>query len=323
MTFTLIASTGAHFASFGPYVASVNDAGVVAFAATLPDGTSGVFTGTGEEVREAPLPADVRAVRSHPDINDEGALSVYVELATGEQRVVLISRGEASTLADGFAEIGPAGPTMDAHGAVAFRGARLPGVPGVHVVADGIVRTVAEAGGRFGEFFGLPLLESGGAVVFRADRSDGVQGIYRADGEVVRPVVETGEMFAAIAPFPASTAGVLAFAATTAEGEDGVWTLSGEELARAEGGEAFASHRGALIAGDTLVRIATPPGGALGLFRGPDPEADRILGIGDAALGSVVEDLAANAVSVDPVGHLALRISLEDGREAIVRTDVV
>jgi hypothetical protein len=211
---------------------------------------------------------------------------------------------------------------MDARGAVAFRGARLPDVPGVHVAADGIVTTVAEVGDRFGAFFGLPLLEPDGAVVFRADRTDGVQGIYRADGEVVRPMVETGETFAAIAPFPSSSAGVLAFAATTPDGTDGVWTLRGDELVPADGGAAFASVRGALLAGDTLVRIATPRGGALGLFGGPDPEADRILAIGDAALGSVVEDLAANAVSVDPAGYLALRISLADGRGAIVRADV-
>jgi len=47
---TLIATTGERFSDFSPYVASVNDAGTVAFQAALHDGGSGVFTGNGGEV---------------------------------------------------------------------------------------------------------------------------------------------------------------------------------------------------------------------------------------------------------------------------------
>ena len=43
---TVIATTGERFSGFAPYAASVNDAGMVAFQATLREGGSGVFTGS-------------------------------------------------------------------------------------------------------------------------------------------------------------------------------------------------------------------------------------------------------------------------------------
>ena len=46
-TLTRIADTSDRFADFAPYVASVNDHGVVAFQATTRDGGSGVFAGSG------------------------------------------------------------------------------------------------------------------------------------------------------------------------------------------------------------------------------------------------------------------------------------
>ena len=67
------------------------------------------------------------------------------------------------------------------------------------------------------------------------------------------------------------------------------------------------------------MRIATPRGGGLGLFAGPDPEAHRILAVGDDLLGSSVTDLAANPVSINGVGQVAIRATLDDGRQLIVR----
>ena len=62
----------------------------------------------------------------------------------------------------------------------------------------------------------------------------------------------------------------------------------------------FESYRGALVAdARAVIRIATPRGGALGLFAGPDPDGDRTLAIGDRLLGSTVTDLAANPVSMN------------------------
>jgi hypothetical protein len=322
MPLTLVAATGDPFSSFGPYVPSVNDAGVVAFQFTTAEGTTGVCTADGAPTERA-LGDHVGAVTSHPDLTTAGAVSFYGQTPAGDDRVFLVRGGDVSAFGEEFAAVGPAGPTMNEACQVAFRADREPEMAGVYVAADGSIRTVAEAGERFVAFFGLPLIDAHGDVVFRADRPDGVQGIYREERGAIRPVVESGGVLATIAPFPSCGAdGTVAFAATTLGGGHGVFTVRDGVLRPAGGGDRFASHRGALLAGDVLVRIATPADAGLGLYTGSDPVRDRVIAIGDAFLGSTVRDLAANPVSVNRHGRLAIRLALEDGRDVVVRADL-
>ena len=65
-SWTVIAETGERFSDFAPYVASVNDAGTVAFQAALRGGGTGVFTGRGGAVTEAAGPSLLAAVRAIP-----------------------------------------------------------------------------------------------------------------------------------------------------------------------------------------------------------------------------------------------------------------
>jgi hypothetical protein len=161
--------------------------------------------------------------------------------------------------------------------------------------------------------------------VFRAERRDGVHGIYRSGDRqsVVEPVVESDGELVAIAPFPClAPDGGVAFVGTSADGHDRVFVARDGAVDPVDGGEAFETHRGCLVAGRTTIRIATPRGGSLGLFAGPDPDADRVLAIGDVFDGSTVGALAANPVSVDGAGHLAIIAALADGRGAVVRADL-
>ena len=75
-TFSTIAETGEQFSDFAPYVASIDDRGVVAFQTTLQDGGSGVFTGDGGPIT---VIADsstglFREVSSHPDLDGRGSV---------------------------------------------------------------------------------------------------------------------------------------------------------------------------------------------------------------------------------------------------------
>lgn len=325
MELTRVAMTGERYATLGPYVASVTDAGSVAFQAERADGTHTVCVGDGRALEEAALGPGVAEVTSHPDVNGRGDLSFYGEDPSGRPSVFITRDGRTGACARGFDQIGPAGPTMNEDGAVAFRGERATGVPGIHVIVDGAVHTIVERGETFAEFFGLPLVDEAGAVVFRADRRLGVQGIYRVANAAGTPVplVETGHDLASIAPFPCWAAdGGVAFAGISTEGRGGVFIAHDGQVAPLPGGEAFETHRGCLVSGAIVIRIATPLGGSLGLFSGPDPVADRILGIGDPLEGSTVDALSANPVSVDGAGHLVIVVSLADGRGAVVRADL-
>jgi hypothetical protein len=324
---TVIATTGERFSDFSPYVASVNDAGMVAFQAALYNGGSGVFTGSGGEVAElAALPL-LDGVTSHPDLNGAGAMSFYADLSGGGQGVCLLRDGRLQTIADtrgSFVCIGPLGPTMTEAGAVAFRADRTAGVSGVFAWDDAGVTTVAETDGPWSRFHGLPVITRDGTVVFRGDRKDGVQGIYAGRGGCTGTVVESGDRFESFGLFPsASDDGTVAFAATLRCGGAGIFTADEDRITQLlDTGGAFESFRGALItnAGNFVI-AATPRGGSLGLFAGSDPAADRILALEDPLLGSTVAEFAANPVSVNAAGHVAVRATLTDGRQLILRAD--
>jgi hypothetical protein len=307
----------------------VNDAGTVAFQAALRGGGTGVFTGSGGAVAEAAGPALLAAITSHPDLNDAGAMSFYGDLPGGGQGVFLLLERGLETIADTqgqFTSIGPLGPTMNEAGTVAFRAERRAGVSGIFAGDLASVATVADTEGRWSEFHGLPVINGSGTVVFRADRKDGVQGIYADRGGSVESVVETGDVFETLASFPSvNDHGTVAFAATLRDGGAGIFTADEGKIApiiQRDG--AFETCRGALITGaGAVVCIATPRGGTLGLFAGPDPEGDRILALGDPLLGSTVADLASNPVSVNAAGQVAIRASLTNGTQVILRADPI
>lgn len=328
-SWTLIATTGERFTDFGPYVASVNDAGTVAFQVALQSGGTGVFTGDGGAIAEAIGSALLAGVTSHPDLNGAGDTSFYGELPGGDQGVFLLRDGRLQTIADTrgpFASIGPLGPTMNDAGTVAFRADHTLGVSGIFAGDGDAVATVADTDGPWSRFHGLPVINRGGTVVFRADRKDGVEGIYAGRGGSIRTVVETGDIFETLALFPSvNDDGTVAFAATLRAGGAGIFTVDEEQHTRIiDTDGAFESYRGALItSAGAVVRIATPRGGSLGLFAGPDPGADRILALGDQLLGSKVAELASNPVSVNAAGQVAIRARLTDGRQLVLRADPV
>ena len=87
-------------------------------------------------------------------------------------------------------------------------------------------------------------------------------------------------------------------------------------------GAAFESFRGVLINRTGLVVFyATPVGGRLGIYKGPDPVRDRVLSIGDPIFQSTMVEFALNPVSVNEKGQIAIRVNLEDGRQVILRAD--
>ncbi len=319
---TPIAKTGGRFTDFMPYVASINDHGVVAFQATLRGGGSGVYAGSGGplstivETDAGPL----AAIRSHPDLNGGGSACFYATSRSGLRAVVLVRDGMVLTLAE---DAGPLGPTMNDSGIVAFRAESESGA-GIFTGSEGGISPVAETGDGFSAFHGLPVINGGGAVVFRADRSTGDQGIYVCDGGPLAPVAETGEVFAGLGQFPIlNDAGTVAFCATLHDGRSGMFIASaGETVVVLDSSGSFESFRGVLLdEAGRLIFYATPRGGELGVFTGPDPVDDCLLQLGAPLLGSTLVDFALNPVSINNSGQVAIRVKLATGLQLVLRAD--
>ncbi|WP_374566189.1 choice-of-anchor tandem repeat NxxGxxAF-containing protein [Ideonella sp.] len=329
-TLTTIASTGDRFTDFAPYVASINDAGVVAFQATLAGGHSGVFTGGGGPITDIAVTTSaacpVQRFTSHPDINRAGALTVYGTLDTGEQALLMFTDGHLAAAGgrDRFTTIGPLGPTMNEHGEVAFRGALRDGQAGIHLQRGAEAITIATAGPGYRGFEGLPVVNNLGQLVFRADLPDGRQGLFMHQQGQCSAIATTGDDFTELARFPiVNDHGTVAFAAVRKTGGPALFTATAGRLTcLVDAAAGFESFRGVLINNAGPVAFyATPAAGQIGIYTGPDPLHHRVVGVGDALLGATVTDFALNPVSVNELGQLAIRVALSDGRQFILRGD--
>lgn len=290
----IIAETGPTFADFGPYVPSINNAGQVAYEATLTDGATAVYVDD-----HLIAGAEFGKIVSHPDINDKGDLCFFAE-QDGHTRLIQISNGETTSSAF---EAGPLGPTMNEAGDVAYRGFSPTGEAAILSTRLGIV---AVAGEKYREFHGLPLMSEEGRVAFRADLLDGSPGIFWDTGEQVAEGLDE------IGRFPCLAGSGIAYVAR--RGND--WGIYCDKD-RVEGPE-FASYRGLLANGSgVVVFFATPPGGVLGVYRPGSKQP--VLEMNGPLFGSTVVDFALNPVSVNDRGDAVVRIKLENGRHVITR----
>ena len=252
-----------------------------------------------------------------------GSTCFYVSLESGGRGVVLVRDGQILTIAE---NAGPLGPTMNDDGTVAFRADTGSGASGIFTGSGGHVTAIAETGDVFSAFHGLPVINSRGAVVFRADRKTGGQGFYVGDGGPLIPIAETGDVFGGLGKFPImNDAGTVAFCATLQGGGSGVFTASAGEIATIiDTSSLLESFRGVLLDNARrLIFYATPRGGELGVFTGPDPVHDCLLGLGAPLFGSTIVDFALNPVSINDVGQIAIRVRLATGMQFVLRADPV
>ena len=201
---------------------------------------------------------------------------------------------------------GPLGPTINDGGTIAFRAPLATGGEGVFSSRGGVTR-IADTSERFGTFHGLPVVDRAGRVVFRADDRDGREGIYVHDGGRTQVVVETGDRFGSLGLFPfANEAGAIVFCGELASGFAGVFLATdGLITPLLDARSGFASFRGALLsAAGELVFYATPTGGELGIYTGPDPASDCLLQVGGRLFNSTVAGFALNPVSINRSGEL-------------------
>lgn len=321
---TLIAETSSRFLDFAPYVPAMADGGSVLFQAALPGGHSGIFFGSGGPVSSiAESRADPNSpfaqARSHPATDHRGSVCFYAETRPGANSLMLVKNGAPQAIAD---RVGPLGPTMNGAGLIAFRATVQNATSAIFVAEGGRVSPIAHAGPRFTAFHGLPVISSAGVVTFRADLASGRKGIFAADAAGVRTIAETGDLFADLGMFPSpNDSGAVAFTATLRDGRSGVFLAApGRPAEPVHIGAPFESFRGVLLTNsNATVFFATPQGGALGIFAGPDPARDFLLGVGTPLLGSTIAEFALNPVSINPAGQLALRITLSDQRQLIAR----
>src|SRR5262249_44588588 len=203
-------------------------------------------------------------------------------VASGEQGVHVARDGRIFPVPH---TVGPLGPTMNDEGVVAFRAESKSGVCGIYVGREDTVVTIADTAGAFSAFHGVPVINAGGAVVFRADLKVGGQGIYLSDDDSRTVIAETGDLLSELGSFPIlNDAGTAAFTGTLRTGGAGIFKSSAEKIETIVDTRAgFDSFRGVLIdRAGRFVFYATPIGGQLGIFTGPNRDKHKLLALGEA-----------------------------------------
>jgi len=155
---------------------------------------------------------------------------------------------------------------------------------GIFTGSGGATTTIADLGGPFTSF-GPPAINDSGTVAFQAGLKAGGQGIFTGSGGATTTIADTGGLLSGFSSVAINNGGTVAFQANLPS--SGPHQRNG------------------------------------GIFTGPDPIADRVIGTGDPLDGSRVGILNFDRFGLNNAGSIAFIATLADGRQGIYRADPV
>lgn len=263
---------------------SINDRGDVSFAAGLRGASEAIYRGRGGELVEIANtePGRFNFFGFDTSINDQRRVAFKAELDNFDEGL-FSGRGEG-VRTHYLASTSPfqgddSGPSYNDVSEIAFV---------EFVDDDGTGIFVVTPDDEFIEiatdegpigFLGDPSLNNLGQVAFHAFFDEGGEAILMGDGGPLTTVADTTGPFESFG----------------------------------FGGPSLNVH------GDVAFTAALDGSFETGLYVGPDPEADRVIGPGDPLDGSVVTNVVACNEALNDHGELAFFAQLEDGRMVVYR----
>lgn len=332
-TFTPIAVTDGVFSRFNFPGPVLNNAGAVAFNATLSSGEDGVFRVSAGSLATIALEDGFRRF-GNPSINASGQVGFEASFraVTGEG----IFRGESGPITTivGTQDAGDfdfvnAGPSLNAAGRVAFIGERILGpnnfLAGVWVGDGGPVTAIYDENGPFDDFNGNPSLNDGGQAAFAATLDTGVSGLFLGSGGTAFTTVfdETGP-FSSFAGFQGPSLnenGDVAFNASLDTSESGIFLYRGgsvltvADTSGALAGLSFSDP--ALNNNGAVAFVATSSSFDQFLLTGPDLAGDHVIATGDLLFGRTITGLSFSREGLNDGGQIAFAATFDDGSAGI------
>lgn len=324
-TFTEIATTGADgFQSLALPV--INDAGVVAYAGTLADGTMEIRTSDDSIVLATDGSA---AITPEIALNNAGQLAFGGTLADGRRGLFRVSPTLVSIVAlTGFTsgEFRAFGsPSLNNRGDLVFSAEVIGGSGMLLRTAGGQLVTVADAGGNtFASFPPRPAINDAGMVLFPTFLRSEAFAVFKAD-DTLTPLADGALLDAEfqVRPGGLNAAGRAAFIALGASGEQRVLTQDAFDQLQTTATTATGAFA-TLSNGDNSPTLndagmvafwAGLAAGASGIFTGPDTSANSVIRTGDLLFGATVIELHLGGLNNR--GEIAFRAVLSNGRQVI------
>jgi hypothetical protein len=286
-TLTEIAKTGVGAIRLLGFRPSINDAGTVAFWAGYAPTGAAIRVGNGVTMTELVRTSDTRPdISDSPVINNNGRTVYGIKDASGNW-AIRSSMAGGSTIeyakdgSGGFSGLSPTMPSINSNDQVVFRGYYSPPPRnGIHVSTSGSsLVAITEGMGLINDFGNAPDINSSGHVVFEGgiDGTPGSFGLY-VGGAGISPVLVAGSDVYVSASY------------STAE---------------------INNH------GEVAFSAKLASSGALGIFTGNDPIADRVVMAGDLLDGSSIESIVMGRNGLNDQGQIAFWAQLADGRQGI------
>jgi hypothetical protein len=328
------------FFNFSP---AINNSGTVAFQAneapTPQNGApQGVFTGRGGPVTTVAdsLTGPFGFFVSEVSINDKGEVA-FVATSPDVSMTTLFKAGRR-----GLTTIVTTGsgtddfffiffPSINAKGEVAFTGFMNGGASGSFKGSGGPLTTIVASNTTF--FENSAINDGGDVAVPFATAQDA--GIFSGKGGPVTTLIDDTGPPGNFGTFTSPVAFVGESAAINNAGAVAFLGFSGrpgafaifkldhgalETIAETTTGSFIdLGSEPALNNGGDVAFLGTLPGGAQGIFTGPDPVRDKVIQVGDALDGSTVADLtrAIGHTGLNAQGAIAFVATLSDGRQGI------
>ena len=260
---------------------SINNAGDVAFAATVSGGNEEVYRGSGGPLAViATTTGSPKFFAFNTSLNNVGSVAFQAELDNFDEGlfhgnggpVTTVFTTNASPFNDSFGS-----PSINDAGRIAFEAGRDVGDRGIfrYEPTTNTFTTIVTNTGSFDTVDDRPSMNAGGRVAFQSLTDVGTgEGIFVGDGGPVTTIADSSGAFQFFARPSLNDLGRVAFSATLDDGREG-------------------------------------------LFDGPDPVANRVLVAGQAFDGGVIEGIVMDREGLNNRGEIAFVVGFEGGRAAI------
>jgi hypothetical protein len=302
----------------------LNDAGDLAFVATLDNGTQGIFGGPDPGTDTIVDDAGPYDEVDSPSIAADGTVAFrgWLDVEPGG---ILRTSGifdgpdpDFDTVADNDNAVFGSfdWPSIADDGTVAFAAITTFGTFGVFTGDDPATDTVVDETGPFTEPIFLPAINAEGTIAFFAQLDGGGAGIFTGDDLPDDAVADNSGAYD-LFDFPAiDDEGTVIFRAELDAGGEGIFRGPSSSADRVvDTGGPYAAFSGYSInSAGTVVFGAELDAGGLGIFTGPSPTADKVIAVGDPLFGSTVTFLSLLRENLNDNGEVAFQYDLFDGR---------
>ncbi|MEM8780584.1 MAG: choice-of-anchor tandem repeat NxxGxxAF-containing protein [Cyanobacteria bacterium P01_G01_bin.49] len=333
-SFVEIANTQtSDFTNLNDAAYSINDLGSVVFTAELA-GQNGIFLGDGETVGTLVDPSEGFTDFSFVDINSAGNA---VFNADGNTGIFSVEGGAINPVVTvpsslgliGFTAEGFSSPLINEAGTIVFEANNgEEDQQGLYLVEEDVINTIADSPDF--DIFRFSLNNNGEVAFFAiSDQAPDGDAVFISDNGGFPVPLPDLLGFGTIEGPTLNDNGTVAFDVLLDDPDpeislQGIFTQNGEDLQLVvdNSGDFSSFQRPAINNQGTIVFSAGLDAGSGGIFAGPDPVADRVIGIGDTLFGSTVTGVSfTQQTGLNNQGQIAFTASFADGSSGIFRAD--